>query len=38
MTFLEFLATRPDLVSTLAWWGWLLVGAVSYRLVFGGAR
>ena len=37
MTLLDFLATRPELVSTLTWWVWCLVVAVSVRII-GGVR
>jgi hypothetical protein len=35
MTLLDFLATRPELVTTLTWWGWCLVVAVSARIIGG---
>jgi hypothetical protein len=37
MTLLDFLATRPELVTTLTKWGWCLVVAVSVRMI-GGVR
>lgn len=38
MTFLEFLAARPELVTTMTWWGWWLVVAVSLSIFLRGIR
>lgn len=38
MTFLEFLSAHPDVIETLCLWGWCVVVAGCYWLVFGGER